>query len=51
MISSKGQWREGPSSAIPLEPSHGSPIFCMAVEDNMVVTGSADHGLREYNMY
>jgi hypothetical protein len=32
-------------------PPHDRPIFSLAVSDAKFVTGSADHGLREYNMY
>lgn len=29
---------------------HGRPILCMDVLGDKVVTGSSDHGLREYNI-
>lgn len=44
-------WTKGPLDHIVCTPPHDRPIFCMAVGDNTFVTGSADHGLREYNMY
>ena len=44
-------WTKGPVDHIVCEPAHDRPIFCLAVNDNTFVTGSADHGLREYNMY
>ena len=34
-----------------LEPGHGRGIFCMSIQGDSLVTGSADHGLREYNLY
>ena len=48
---SKDNWRKGPADHIVCEPPHDRPIFCLAVSENKFVTGSADHGLREYNMY
>lgn len=44
-------WTKGPIDHIVCQPSHDRPIFCLATNDNKFVTGSADHGLREYNMY
>lgn len=44
------QWKEGPVSDQILEPGHGRGIFCMSIQGDSLVTGSADHGLREYNL-
>jgi hypothetical protein len=46
MLSKLSIWRDGPTSHIELDPPHDRPIFCMAVQNDMVLTGSADHGLR-----
>ncbi|EGR32849.1 WD40 repeat protein [Ichthyophthirius multifiliis] len=45
------QWIDGPISDQPLEPGHGRGIFCLDIQGDWLVTGSADHGLREYNMF
>ncbi len=47
----KSQWRNGPLESIICTPPHGQPVFSMAVGKNNFVTGSADHGLREYSLY
>ncbi len=39
-----------PYGDIPLEPEHGGPILCMDAKNDIIVTGSTDHGLRVYNM-
>ena len=39
-----------PSGDIPLDPEHGGPILCMDVRNDIIVTGSTDHGLRVYSM-
>lgn len=44
------QWKNGPLSDKPLIPGHGRGIFCMSLWNDSLVTGSADHGLRVYNM-
>ncbi|KAL4459982.1 hypothetical protein ABPG74_003508 [Tetrahymena malaccensis] len=44
------QWAEGPVSDQVLEPGHGRGIFCLSIQGDSLVTGSADHGLREYNI-
>ncbi|CAD8102273.1 unnamed protein product [Paramecium primaurelia] len=44
------QWRKGPINSVPLEPGHGRGIFCMDIMKDHLVTGSADHGLRCYNL-
>ena len=48
---SKAIWRKGPVNHIVCTPPHDRPIFCLDVGSETFVTGSADHGLREYNMY
>src|SRR5690606_67328 len=35
---------------IPLAPEHGGPVLCMDVQNDIVVTGSTDHGLRVYSL-
>jgi WD40 repeat protein len=40
----------GPSSDISLTPEHGGPILCMDSNNEIVVTGSTDHGLRVYSL-
>ena len=42
--------KSGPTSDIPLAPEHGGPILCMDNTQDIVVTGSTDHGLRVYNL-
>lgn len=42
--------KTGPTSDIPLAPEHGGPILCMDNNNDIVVTGSTDHGLRVYNL-
>jgi hypothetical protein len=44
-------WSKGPIDHITCEPPHDRPIFSLATSSSKFVTGSADHGLREYNMY
>lgn len=51
LLMSKANWRKGPANHIVCEPPHDRPIFSLAVSETKFVTGSADHGLREYNMY
>ena len=41
---------QGPKCDIPLTPEHGGPILCMDNNNDIVVTGSTDHGLRVYNL-
>ena len=41
---------QGPKCDIPLTPEHGGPILCMDNNNDIVVTGSSDHGLRVYNL-
>ena len=41
---------QGPKCDIPLTPEHGGPILCMDNNNEIVVTGSSDHGLRVYNL-
>ena len=41
---------QGPRCDIPLTPEHGGPILCMDNNNDIVVTGSTDHGLRVYNL-
>eukprot|EP00343_Euplotes_focardii_P008513 CAMPEP_0205822068 /NCGR_PEP_ID=MMETSP0206-20130828/10840_1 /ASSEMBLY_ACC=CAM_ASM_000279 /TAXON_ID=36767 /ORGANISM="Euplotes focardii, Strain TN1" /LENGTH=220 /DNA_ID=CAMNT_0053118021 /DNA_START=1 /DNA_END=663 /DNA_ORIENTATION=+ len=45
-----GTWYEGPASDTAVNEPHGRPILCMDVLGSKVVTGSSDHGLREYNI-
>jgi hypothetical protein len=47
----RSQWRNGPTESIICAPPHGQPVFSLAVGKNNFVTGSADHGLREYSLY
>ncbi|MCQ2817360.1 MAG: hypothetical protein MJ252_08865 [archaeon] len=42
--------KSGPTADIPLAPEHGGPILCMDNNNDIVVTGSTDHGLRVYNL-
>ena len=42
--------QQGPKCDIPLNPEHGGPILCMDNNNDIVVTGSTDHGLRVYNL-
>ena len=42
--------QQGPRCDIPLTPEHGGPILCMDNNNDIVVTGSTDHGLRVYNL-
>lgn len=42
--------KSGPIQDIPLSPEHGGPILCMDNNNDIIVTGSTDHGLRVYNM-
>ena len=42
--------QQGPKCDIPLTPEHGGPILCMDNNNDIVVTGSTDHGLRVYNL-
>lgn len=44
------QWKIGPISDHVLEPGHGRGIFCLSIKGDSLVTGSADHGLREYKL-
>jgi WD40 repeat protein len=44
------QWRKGPLASVECQPAHGQPVFSMAVGRTSFVTGSADHGLREYSL-
>jgi hypothetical protein len=46
----QAQWRKGPLESIPVAPPHGQPVFSLAVGKHNFVTGSADHGLREYSL-
>lgn len=39
-----------PTSDLPLTPQHGGPILCLEVQNDLVVTGSTDHGLRVYSL-
>ena len=50
MFNTKSQIRKGPLESIICEPPHDRPIFSLAVGEKKFVTGSADHGLREYEM-
>jgi WD40 repeat protein len=51
-ISKKNPFKtsKGPSSDITLSPEHGGPIMCMDIQNDIVVTGSTDHGLRVYSL-
>lgn len=51
MMITKSGWRKGPSNHVVCSPPHDRPIFCLDVGEETFVSGSADHGLREYNMY
>lgn len=39
----------GPLSDIVLNPEHGGPILCLDANQDIIITGSTDHGLRVYN--
>ena len=45
-------WRDGPLSDLALDPPHGRSVLSLDFNDagDQVVTASADHGLRVYNM-
>lgn len=45
-------WYTGPTSDLPLEPQHDRSILALdlSVAGDSVVTASADHGLRVYNL-
>eukprot|EP01028_Stygiella_incarcerata_P013415 TRINITY_DN82279_c0_g1_i1.p1 TRINITY_DN82279_c0_g1~~TRINITY_DN82279_c0_g1_i1.p1 ORF type:complete len:392 (-),score=95.82 TRINITY_DN82279_c0_g1_i1:28-1203(-) len=43
------QWRKGPANDRVVD-GHGRSILCLSVLGEKVVTGSADHGLKEFNM-
>jgi len=40
---------QGPLSDIVLNPEHGGPILCLDANQENIITGSTDHGLRVYN--
>jgi WD40 repeat protein len=46
----KNNWLKGEFQDIPLEPPHDRGVFCADIQGDQVVTGSADHGLRVYNL-
>jgi WD40 repeat protein len=48
--SAKFNKSNGPLSDIILSPEHGGPVLCMDATQDVVITGSTDHGLRVYNM-
>lgn len=41
---------QGPLSDIILNPEHGGPILCLDASNDIVITGSTDHGIRVYNI-
>ncbi|CEL92770.1 unnamed protein product [Vitrella brassicaformis CCMP3155] len=43
-------WRKAPQQGETLPEGHGRPILCCAVHNELLVTGSADHGLRLFNL-
>lgn len=42
-------WKKGPSSSVSLTPGHGRNILCLSVHQNLLATGSSDHGIRIYD--
>lgn len=50
MYKNSNFFSNGPTSDIPLSPEHGGPILCMDSNNEFVVTGSTDHGLRVYSL-
>lgn len=40
---------QGPLSDIILNPEHGGPILCLDANQDTIITGSTDHGLRVFN--
>jgi WD40 repeat protein len=49
-MKNKNSFRGGPISDLQLTPEHGGPVLCMDVRNDIVVTGSTDHGLRVYSL-
>eukprot|EP00761_Pharyngomonas_kirbyi_P012296 gb/GECH01012323.1/.p1 GENE.gb/GECH01012323.1/~~gb/GECH01012323.1/.p1 ORF type:complete len:363 (+),score=71.87 gb/GECH01012323.1/:1-1089(+) len=43
------QWKVGPISDEVID-AHDRAIYCMDIKDDRVVTGSGDHGLKEFNV-
>lgn len=43
-------WTRGEFKDILLEPPHDRGVFCADIQGDQVVTGSADHGLRVYDI-
>lgn len=41
-------WYSGPKGDCPMNKQHDKQIVCMDMMGDKVVTGSADHGLREW---
>jgi WD40 repeat protein len=45
----QSNWKSGKFQDHPLTPPHDRGVFCAAVNDTFITTGSADHGLRVFN--
>lgn len=50
MSTIKRNWFEGKISDIPLKPPHDRGVFCVDINSTNIVTGSADHGLRVWDL-
>ena len=46
----KQNWIRGEFQDTPLTPNHDRGVFCVDVSNNYICTGSADHGLRVYDL-
>ena len=46
----KSNWIQGNFKDFGLEPAHDRGVFCVDIYKNSVTTGSADHGLRTYDL-
>lgn len=50
MNSVKSNWVSGNFQDVPLTPPHDRGVFCLDISDDSICTGSADHGLRVYDL-
>lgn len=49
-INNINQWKKGPINSKVLDPGHGRGILCMSLKDDLLATGSSDHGIRVYDV-
>lgn len=47
---SKSNWLQGNFQDVPLTPAHDRGVFCLDISSDTIVTGSADHGLRVFDL-